>query len=1007
VAESYKEKTFEDFIETYLLVIEKYIQLPESEYNRELAIFPDEVIRFIRDTQPEKWKKLESQLGKDTEKAVIDALVKFLDSDEHHCLDVIRKGFKVYGNKIDLAYFKPAYGLNPRTIELYGKNRLAITRQLHFSRDNDKSIDLVISFNGIPIATAELKNQMTNQSVEDGMEQYRTSRDPREKLFQFKRRALVHFAVDTDQIYMTTKLDGKDTFFLPFNLGYNNGAGNPPIEGKHKTSYLWEQVWQSDSWIDIIARFIHLQEEEKKAGGKIIKKEKMIFPRYHQLDSVRKIEAASRTEGSGYNYLVQHSAGSGKSNSIGWLAHRLYNLHNENDEKIFDAVIVITDRVVLDKQLQSTIYQFEQKQGVVQRIDKSSRQLAEALKSGNSIIVTTLQKFPYITEMAGELPKRKYAVIIDEAHSSQTGESAVKMKKVLSASSLEEVLKKDIKEEMPDYEEEIIRTMLSRQKQPNISFYAFTATPKYKTLQVFGRPGDDGKPLPFHLYSMKQAIQEHFILDVLKHYTTYKTYYRLIKAIPDDPQVDKKKAERALARFMTLHPHNISQKTEVMIEHFNHFTRHKIGGKAKAMVVTDSRAMAISYKLAFDEYIKEKGYHYIKTLVAYSGKITIGEKGSEITYSEEDMNREGKRIIRESELREYFDTDEFNVLIVADKYQTGYDQPLLHTMYVDKRLSGIRAVQTLSRLNRTHPGKEDTFILDFVNDPQEIKESFQPYYEETTIAEDVEPQQLYDIAKKLEKYQVYHTDEVEAFCAIFFKPKVTQTPSDHAKMNAIIDPAVVRYRELAEKDQDIFKKLLMAYKNLYAFLSQIIPFYDSDLEKLYAFIRMFLAKLPRREFGTAYNFDDEVTLKYYRLEKVSEGSIALDEGERGQVSGPVDVGMGKLKVIMKALSEIIDVLNERFGTDFKPADQLFLDQIKEDAKSNENIREKALANSIDNFQLVFAKELMNLFIDRIDQNTSIFNRYSDDKDFQKALTDLMTRDVYQEIREEDKEKKGA
>jgi len=725
-AESYKEEAFEEYIETYLLINGGYTQVPEDEeYNRELALFPKEAIRFIKNTQPEIYEKLEAQLGDETEKAIIDALVKFLES--HGSLHVIRHGIKVYGKKIQLAYFKPAFGLNPKSIELYEKNRLGISRQVHFSADNDKSLDLVISLNGIPVATAELKNQMTGQTVEDGMRQYKKNRDPREKLFQFKKRALVHFAVDTDQVYMTTKLEGNDTFFLPFNLGHEHGAGNPPEEGKHRTWYLWEKVWERESWLDILARFIHVQKDEKEIGGKLITKEKLIFPRYHQLDSVRKLESSSREDGAGHNYLVQHSAGSGKSNSIGWLAHRLFNLHTEADEKVFDAV-------------------FEHKQGVVQRIDKRSKQLGEALKSGGSIIITTLQKFPFITEIASELPKRKYAVIIDEAHSSQSGESAIKMKKVLSASTLEEALDQEVTEETPDYEEEILRTMLARKKQPNISFFAFTATPKYKTLQVFGRKGADGKPVPFHLYSMRQAIEEEFILDVLKNYTTYKTYYKLMKAIPDDPQVDKKKAQRALARFMTLHPHNIAQKTEVMIEHFNTFTRHKIGGTAKAMLVTSSRSQAVLYKQSFDKYIKEHGYHYIRTLVAFSGKLDIGEKGAEKSYTEEGMNKG----IRESELPEQFATDEYQVLIVADKYQTGYDQPLLHTMYVDKRLSGIRAVQTLSRLNRKHPGKDDTFILDFVNDASEIKEAFQPFYEETTIAEDADPQQLYDISKKLD-----------------------------------------------------------------------------------------------------------------------------------------------------------------------------------------------------------------------------------------------------------------
>lgn len=994
MTESYKEIAFEEWIETYLLEKAGYIQVPETEYDRELALFPGEVIRFIRDTQPDTWQKLEAQLGNGTEQAIIDAIVKFLESQG--TLAVIRHGIKVYGKKVRLAYFKPAFGLNPETIELYGKNRLAVTRQVHFSHKDEKSIDLLLSLNGLPIATAELKNPFTGQTVEDAKKQYKTERDPREKLFEFKKRALVHFAVDPDQVYMTTKLDGNSTFFLPFNLGYHHGAGNPPVEGKHKTHYLWEHVWERESWMDILARFIHLETDEKKFGGKKYRIEKLIFPRYHQLDSVRKLESTTREEGTGNNYLVQHSAGSGKSNSIGWLAHRLFNLHTEEDEKIFDAVIVVTDRRVLDRQLQDTIYQFEHKQGVVQRIDKSSQQLGDELKSGGSIIITTLQKFPFITEIAADLPKRKYAVIIDEAHSSQSGESAIKMKKVLVGSSLDEAVEQESELEMEDYEEEIIRTMLARKKQPNISFYAFTATPKYKTLEVFGRPGADGKPAPFHIYSMRQAIEERFILDVLKHYTTYKAYYRLIKAIPDDPQVDKKKAQKALARYMSLHPHNISQKTEVMLEHFNHFTRHKIGGRAKAMVVTRSRLHAVRYKKEFDRYIQEKGYHHIRTLVAFSGIVKDGPRGAQVSYTEEGMNKG----IKESELTEYFATDEYQVLLVADKYQTGYDQPFLHTMYVDKRLSGIKAVQTLSRLNRIIPGKkEDTFILDFVNDVEEIKEAFQPFYEETTIAEQADPQQLYDISTKLDEFQVYQKDEIEAFCKVFFKPTASQSASDHAKINAIIDSPVSRYRDLTEEEQESFKKLLMAYKNLYAFLSQVIPYHDSDLEKLYAFVRYLLTKLPWRELGPKYSFDDDVALKYYRLEKISEGSIPLVAGEGGEVSGPTEVGTGSIKDEQALLSKIIDVLNERFGTDFKPADQLFLDQIKEEAKSDEEIRTAAIVNSLDNFGLVFRKALEGLFIDRMDQNESIFTRYMNDNDFKKVLTRLITKEVYKEIRE--------
>jgi len=481
---------------------------------------------------------------------------------------------------------------------------------------------VTLALNGIPLATLELKNPMTAQNWRHAVTQYKNDRDPSDLIFQFKKRTLVHFAVDTDEVYMTTRLSGKSTRFLPFNRGCGGGAGNPENPGGYKTAYLWEAVLERHSFLDILARFIHLQIEEKKLGGKRVKKETMIFPRYHQLDCVRKLVADARERGTGTNYLIQHSAGSGKSNSIAWLAHRLASLYTVNDEKVFDSIIVVTDRVVLDQQLQNTIYQFEHKQGVVQKIDINSTQLADALASGVPIVITTLQKFPFVTEKMGDLPMRRYAVVVDEAHSSQGGETATELKGVLARAAIKEEARAKAEEEgLPDYEEEILKTVAKRGQQPNISFFAFTATPKYKTLEVFGTPGADGKPNPFHLYSMRQAIDEGFILDVLRNYTTYKTYYRLIKSIEDDPQVDKRKAARALARFMSLHPHNIAQKTEVMVEHFRHFTMHKIGGKAKAMVVTSSRLHAVRYKQTFDKYIKDKGYAGIKTLVAFSGTV--------------------------------------------------------------------------------------------------------------------------------------------------------------------------------------------------------------------------------------------------------------------------------------------------------------------------------------------------------------------------------------------------
>ena len=993
-----KEIVFEEAIEQHFLDKGGYIKGDRSQFDPVRGIDPKTLIDFIKETQIKEWEALYKLQKDKTEEILLDDLCKALDSEYEGCLKVLRHGFKCFGKLFKVAYFAPASGLNPDTQKLYSANKLTVTRQLKYSSKNENSIDTVLSINGLPIVTIELKNPMTGQTWKNAIHQYKKDRDPREPIFQFKKRALVHFAMDTDEVYMTTQLKAKKTYFLPFNLGNNNGAGNPENPKGYKTSYLWEKVLQKDSLLNIIARFVHLEVKEKKLNNKKIKIESMIFPRYHQLDCVQSLVADAKEKETGVNYLIQHSAGSGKSNSIAWLAHRLASLFNDKDEKVFDSVIVVTDRLVLDQQLQNTIYQFEHKQGVVEKIDKDSSQLAKAIISGKPIIITTLQKFPFITEKMEQL--KKYAVIIDEAHSSQGGESAGSLKSALAGTAIKEKAKKQAEEEggLPDYEEEIIQSMLKRGQQTNISFFAFTATPKYKTLEVFGSPDEEGKPQPFHLYSMKQAIEEGFILDVLSHYTTYKTYYRLIKSIEDDPEVDKKKAARALARFMSLHPYNIAQKTEVMIEHFRQFTRHKIGGKAKAMVVTSSRLHAVRYKQAFDKYISEKAYKDIKTLVAFSGTV-IDPDIPEKEWTEVQMNKG----IKETELPEKFTSSEYQVLLVAEKYQTGFDQPLLHTMYVDKRLSGIQAVQTLSRLNRTWIGKEDTFILDFVNSPEDIQEAFQPYYEKTLVGDQAEARQLYDLQSRLNEYQVYHQNEVEEFCRIFYRPKKTQTHSDHSKMNACIDPAVARFNQLEDSIKEEFRDVLIAFRNLYAFLSQVIPFTDSSLEKLYSYIRYLLKKLPRRDSGPSYNFDDEVTLQYYRLQRISEGAIPLESGKDGEVTGPTSVGTGVSREEAIELSQLIDILNERFGTSFTQADQLFLDSIKEDALADSNLREAALANPMENFGYTFLKKLEDLFIDRMEQNEDITAKFMNEKHFKDIVGKHLLKQVYEQIRAEAKE----
>ena len=1000
--ETIKEQAFETVIESYLLT-NGYVAVDRDVFDRERSIFPAAVLAFIRETQPQEWAKLEALHGERTGEQIISDLCKWMDT--YGSLATLRHGFKCYGRTLRIAFFKAAHELNPELETRYAANQLGITRQLHFSSRSEKSLDVTLSLNGIPIATVELKNPLTGQTADDAMRQYRQDRDPREVIFEFKRRALVHFAVDTETVFMTTRISGKATHFLPFNKGDKGGAGNPPDPAgrTYRTAYLWEEVLQRDSMLDLFARFIHLQIEEKRTDeGRKVKKETMIFPRYHQRQAVRSLVNAARQEGVGHNYLIEHSAGSGKSNTIGWLAHRLASLHNTENQRVFDSVIVVTDRVVLDQQLQDTIYQFEHKRGVVQRIDESSRQLAEALENAVPVIITTIQKFPFVTKQlekmaeergqdgTGTLPTRRCAVIIDEAHSSQGGETATDLKEVLGGEALRDAAQRQAIEEGLENMEELFRSMAKRGRQSNLSFFAFTATPKHKTLAVFGRNGD-----PFHRYTMRQAIEEEFILDVLKHYTTYATYFKLLKACDDDPNVERKKAAKALARFLKLHPHNIAQKTEVMVEHFHTVTLHRIGGHAKAMVVTGSRLEAVRYKQSFDRYIKDKGYP-IKTLVAFSGTV-LDDELPDVSYTEVGMN-EG---IKEKELPEKFATPEYRVLLVAEKYQTGFDQPLLHTMYVDKRLAGIQAVQTLSRLNRTHPLKEDTFVLDFVNDREEIREAFKTYYEGVEMGEEVEPALMYQIKAELDDSGIYLAEENHRFCEIYFKPKQRQSATDHQAMNAALDPAVSRFSVLQQEKEDeaeLWRGKLQAFRNLYGFLSQVIPYQDSDLEKLYVFLRHLSRKLPRRRTGPAYNFDDEVRLDYYRLQKISEGSISLKEGTARALDGPTEVGTGMVREDPVALSRLIDIVNERFGTDFNQADQLFFDQIVEAAMADEALKQAAAVNPEDKFELVFKNLLETLFVERMEQNEELFARYMNDPAFQKVVTGWLSTEAYKRLR---------
>ena len=1012
------EHAFETAIEYGLIQKGGYAKGDPKTFDAATALFPDEVIAFIRASQPARWAQLEAMLKDRAAATVIDSLTKELASKG--ALGVLRHGFKSYGKELRLAYFQPNSGMNPDAAARYAANRLTVTRQVEFVSEALKRpdggkrkciIDVVLAVNGLPVVTVELKNPLTGQRAEDARKQYCTDRDGRDALFRFKERALVHFAVDPDEAWMATELKGADTYFLPFNRGHNFGAGNPPVPANWKTHYLWDEVLARDSLLDILQRFMHLDVSERRVGGRTIRRESMIFPRYHQLDVVRRLVSHARANGSGRNYLIQHSAGSGKSNSIAWLAHRLAGLHDANDEKVFHSVIVITDRRVLDQQLQNTIYQFEHKTGVVEKIDENTQQLAKALSGGTPVIISTIQKFPFISQaiktleakdegVAIDTRNRRFAVIVDEAHSSQSGETVSALKGILNKDGIADAIARQLgDEEDGDLSEEakarIMQEMMQRTRQPNLSFFAFTATPKFKTKAVFDEPGPSGAS-PFHEYTMRQAIEEGFILDVLQNYTTYKRFFGLVKQVESDPEVPKKQAAKALGQFLELHPVNIEQVVAVIIEHFRLKVMHELGGRAKAMVVTGSRLSAVKYKQAFDRYIKDKGYQGIRALVAFSGTVEDpDDPGS--AFTEVGMN-DG---LPEKELPERFGGDEYRVLIVAEKYQTGFDQPLLQTMYVVKKLAGVQAVQTLSRLNRTAPGKTRTFVLDFKNEEGDIFDAFKPYYETTPVGENADPQKLNELHHKLLQPAVFTPDDVRAFSEVWFKARRDHSGQDHRLMNAILDACVERFNNLDEPVQDEFRGQLTAFRNLYSFLSQIMPYYDEGLEQLFAFLRNLSPKLPQPGDGTKFTLDDDVALKFFRLQQMGEGTIDLSDGEADPLKGPTDVGTAREKDTDVALSTLVGKLNERFGTDFTEADQLFFDSVRATAERDDRIVEAAKANTEANFAAFFGRVLDDLFIQRMEGNDDIFNRVMSDKQFRNAAQDHLAREVYERIRRGD------
>ncbi|MGB9112037.1 MAG: DEAD/DEAH box helicase family protein [Acidimicrobiales bacterium] len=986
------EQTFEDAIEAHLLA-NGWLQGSPDDFDPITGIGASDLFVFLSATQLMAWSNLVKSYAND-ETATKDGFRKRLTGqlDERGTLDVLRHGVVDRGVTLQLAFFKPAHSLTPELVERYEANRATLVRQLHYEATSEKSIDLCLMLNGIPVATAELKNPITGQSIEHAITQYRNDRDPRN--LTRSKRALVHFAVDPERVAMTTKLAGPQTQFIPFNRGNDREPGNPPNPNGHATSYLWEDVWKRDNWLDILARFTHVERPTTGSAAARRAAEKVIFPRYHQWDAVLKIEADAKSNGAGKSYLIEHSAGSGKSNTIAWTAHRLSTLHDKDDNKIFDKVVVITDRIVLDRQLQDTVFQFEHVRGVVEKIDENATQLANALAGEQArIIITTLQKFPFVLDKVHDLPNRKYAVLVDEAHSSQTGEAAKDLRLVLGGTEETELTAAEaedagfISSAEDPVEEALARAVGARGRQDNLSFFAFTATPKARTLELFGTFNTEtGKFEPFHLYSMRQAIGEGFILDVLANYTTYKTYWRIEKAITDDPNYDPRKAKAAIARFVDLHPYNLAQKAEIIIEHFRAHTASKIGGQAKAMVVTSSRLHALRYKRAIDYYISTHGYSEIATLVAFSGRVFDDGDG----YTEQGVNG-----FPESQTAARFGTADYQVLIVAEKFQTGFDQPLLHTMYVDKVLTGLNAVQTLSRLNRIHSLKNDTFILDFRNDTGDIVKSFEPYYG-MTVAPPTEPNLLYDTRRALDDYDVMRIDEIEDVV----KALLTSTDSSgHGALYSGLDPAIARFHALPDEDRVSFKNALDKFVRTYSFLSQIVSFTDTSLERDYLYCRALASCLRDAASIERLDLGSEVELSHLKVEMTFEGSLAL-EAEAGEVSTLYGEGRGKqTDVAPEPLSHIVEILNERFGLELDDADRLLFDQFEEEWVSDPTLASQARENTLDNFKLVFDPKFLSTIVGRMDDNEAIFKQILDDTEFRQVLADYYLKRVYERTRE--------
>jgi type I restriction enzyme R subunit len=1039
MSDLHKEIHFEDEICAHLAAQGwLYAANDAASYDRTRALFPADVMAWVQKIQPKAWETLNKNHGAQAAEVLLSRLRDSIN--QRGTLDVLRHGIELLGLRqpLALAQFKPALAMNPDILAKYAANRLRVVRQLRYSLHNENALDLCLFLNGIPVATAELKSDFT-QSVEDAVDQYRFDREPlpknqgsAEPLLSFPNGALVHFAISHSEVQMTTRLEGAATAFLPFNRGDNGAAGNPPNEnGGHRTAYLWEEIWARDNWLEILGRYVVAQKDSKKQLRKIL------FPRFHQWHGTRKLLAAVREEGPGGKYLIQHSAGSGKTNSIAWSAHFLADLHNDSHQKVFDTVLVVSDRTVLDTQLQEAIFDFERTAGVVATIKgesaSKSGELAAALSGGKKIVVCTIQTFPKALEKVRELSAthgKRFAVIADEAHSSQTGEAAAKLKTVLSP---EELLELSDGGEIST-EDVLAAQMANRAADSGITYVAFTATPKAKTLELFGRrpkpeqpAGPDNLPAPFHVYSMRQAIEEGFILDVLKNYTPYNLAFKLAhegKEL-DDKEVERSEALKGIMRWVKLHPYNISQKVQVVVEHFRANVAPLLNEQAKAMVVVSSRLEAVRWRLAIDQYIKAQGYH-IGTLVAFSGEVNDSESGPEpFTETSKTMNPN----LKGRDIREAFNTDEYQILLVANKFQTGFDQPLLCGMYVDKRLAGIAAVQTLSRLNRAYRGplglKDTTYVVDFVNDPEEILEEFKTYYDTAELADVTDPHRVFDLRMKLDAAGFYGDFEVNRVIEVEMNPHAKQSELT-AALEPVVSRLLHRYKaaqdrlklaqaknnaQAAEEAQNelnaliLFKHDMGAFQRLYAFLSQIFDYGNTAIEKRYLFYKRLL---PLLEFGREREGIDlsKVILTHHNLKNQGKRTLALGGDDYPKLTPMTETGAGSVQEKEKAyLTEIIAKVNDLFEGDLTDDDRLvYVNHVlKGKLLESEILVQQAANNTKEQFTNSpdLSNELMNAIIDAFEAHSAMSKQALDSEKVRSGLREILLGParLYEALRE--------